>query len=139
MIRRILVAYDGSEQAGKAFRVALEIAEKFGAEVIVLSVATLPEPPEAVETEAVIENAREHYTGAFAALRAGVSSSPSMSIRHEIRIGHAAEQILHMASEENVDMIVMGHTGKSMIRRWLLGSVSKRVISYALCTVSIVR
>jgi len=37
-------------------------------------------------------------------------------------------------------MIVMGHRGKSsFIDRWLLGSISKRVLSYATCTVTIVR
>jgi nucleotide-binding universal stress UspA family protein len=36
-------------------------------------------------------------------------------------------------------LIVMGHRGKSMLQRWLLGSVSKRVLSYAPCSVTIVR
>ena len=36
-------------------------------------------------------------------------------------------------------MIVMGHRGKSMIEKWLLGSVSKRVLSYGPCKVLIVR
>jgi nucleotide-binding universal stress UspA family protein len=36
-------------------------------------------------------------------------------------------------------MIVMGHRGKSRLQRWLLGSVSKRVLSYAPCTVTVVR
>lgn len=38
-----------------------------------------------------------------------------------------------------VDAIVMGHRGESLFRRWLLGSVAKRVLSYAQCTVIIVR
>jgi len=56
-----------------------------------------------------------------------------------VRVGHPAEQIVHMASEEDVDLIAMGHRGKTIVARWLLGSVSKRVLSYAHCTVAIVR
>ncbi|NTW36308.1 MAG: universal stress protein [Syntrophobacteraceae bacterium] len=35
--------------------------------------------------------------------------------------------------------IVMGHRGESFLQRWLLGSVAKRVLSYAHCTVVVVR
>ena len=45
--------------------------------------------------------------------------------------GHVVDQIICAAVEERADMIVMGHRGKSLAARWLLGSVSKRVISYA--------
>lgn len=38
-----------------------------------------------------------------------------------------------------VDAIVMGHRGESFIQRWLLGPVAKRVLSYAHCTVMVVR
>ncbi|RJP19684.1 MAG: universal stress protein [Candidatus Omnitrophota bacterium] len=33
----------------------------------------------------------------------------------------------------------MGHRGKSIVQRWLLGSVSKRVLSYAPCSALIAR
>jgi nucleotide-binding universal stress UspA family protein len=38
-----------------------------------------------------------------------------------------------------VDAIVMGHRGESLLQKWLLGSVAKRVLSYAHCTVIVVR
>jgi nucleotide-binding universal stress UspA family protein len=138
MIKKLLVAYDTSKQAERAFDFALDLAGKYSAEVIVLSVATPPEPPVVVETEAVLENAKEYFEKAFAKLK---EKAAAMEIRprFEVLVGHAAEQIIHMANEEKVDMIVMGHRGKSFMQRWLLGSVSKRVLSYASCTVSVVR
>jgi len=54
-------------------------------------------------------------------------------------VGHPAGPIVHQAAEREADMIVMGHRGKSRFQRWLLGSVSKRVLSYAPCTVTVVR
>jgi nucleotide-binding universal stress UspA family protein len=138
MIERILVAYDGSEQAEKAFHFALEIARRFDAGLFVLSVARPPEPPEAVETEAVIESATEYYRKGFEAL-ADSARQAGIEPHLEVRVGHPADQIVHYANELGADMIVMGHRGKSFMARWLLGSVSKRVLSYAHCTVTIVR
>ena len=138
MIKKLLVAYDGSEQAGKAFDFALDIASKHSADIIVLSVVRPPEPPEAVEMEAVLENATDYYEEQFTALKEKARDQGIVP-RFEVRVGHPADQIVHTANEESVDMIVMGHRGKSLVQRWLLGSVSKRVLSYAHCTVSIVR
>ncbi len=138
MIKKILFAYDGSEQAEKAFDFALDIASKYQTSVEVLSVAIPPEPAAMVETEAVLENATEYYEKHFAVFR-NRAESAGISIKFEVRIGHAAEQIIRKAYEDEIDMIVMGHRGKSFIQRWRLGSVCKRVLSYAHCTVSVVR
>jgi len=138
MIGKLLIAYDGSEQAKKAFDVGIEIAGKFGAEVFVISIARPPEPADDVETEAILENANQYYENHFADLREKAAAA-GITPRFEILVGHPAEQIVHYANVNGVDMIVMGHRGKSFVERWLLGSVSKRVLSYAHCTVTIVR
>jgi nucleotide-binding universal stress UspA family protein len=138
MIKKILVAFDGSESARRAFGMALEIAEPIGAEIIVASVARPPEPATMVETTAMIETATEHFEQQFSELRSQAQAR-GLTARTKVVVGHPAEQIIHAAAEEEADMIVMGHRGKSMIQRWLLGSVSKRVISYAPCSVLIVR
>ena len=138
MINKVLFAYDASEQAEKAFDFALDIVSKYASQLIVLSVATPPEPPVAVEMEAVLENAQEYYEQHFAKLRKKAEQA-GINPLFEVRVGHAAEQIIRKAEEDDIDMIVMGHRGKSFIERWRLGSVCKRVLSYAHCTVSIVR
>jgi nucleotide-binding universal stress UspA family protein len=138
MISKLLVAYDASEQSEKAYDLALDMAAKYSARIIVLSVARPPEPPVAVETEAVLENATEYYEAHFKRLKEKAASC-GLEPRFEVRVGHPAEQIVHLADQEAVDMIVMGHRGGSFLQRWLLGSVAKRVLSYAPCTVVIVR
>ena len=52
---------------------------------------------------------------------------------------HVAAQLFRAATVEQAGMIVMGHRGKSLVERWLLGSVSTRVISYAPCSVLVGR
>jgi nucleotide-binding universal stress UspA family protein len=138
-IERLLVAYDGSAESEKAFDMALDLAGKYGSQVIVLSVARPSEPPVAVEMEAVIEAARQYYEDRFKILRERASSQ-NLQARFEIAVGHPAEQIVLFANEENVQTIVMGHRGGGgFLQRWQLGSVARRVISYARCTVVVVR
>lgn len=139
MIERIVVAWDDSEKARRAFEFALEIAEKFGARLCVLSVAQPPEPAVAVEVGAVLEAAEEYYEQSWKPLRQQAGAL-RVDALFEVRAGHPADQIVRYAAETEADMIVMGHRGKSsFIDRWLLGSISKRVLSYATCTVTIVR
>jgi nucleotide-binding universal stress UspA family protein len=52
--------------------------------------------------------------------------------------GDPAEKIVKIAAEENVDVIIMG-TGKSKIDKYLLGSVSEKVVHSAPCTVLLIR
>jgi nucleotide-binding universal stress UspA family protein len=138
MIQKILCAFDGSDSAEKAFAYAAELAQRFEAELLVLAVARPPEPPELVETAAVLDSAREFFEEHFQRLRAQIESQ-GLTPRWDVAIGHPAEQILHRAEVEGADLIVMGHRGKSFMARWLLGSVSKRVMSYARCAVLVVR
>lgn len=139
MIERLLVAYDGSDESKRAFEMGLEFATKFSAEVVVLSVARPPEPPVAVEMEAVLERASEYFRVHFHTLKESAMKR-GITPQFEIRTGHPAEQIVLLANEQNVQMIVMGHRGGgSFLQRWRLGSVARRVMNYAHCTVVIVR
>jgi nucleotide-binding universal stress UspA family protein len=71
MITKILAAYDGSEPGGHAYRFALDLAKRYGADLLVLAVASPPEPPEDIETAAVLENGRGTLQGAFRCLEGG--------------------------------------------------------------------
>lgn len=139
MMKHILVPYDGSEQAEKAFDTALEFAAKFKSAITVLSVARIPEPPEDEETEAVVEAAEKQYEELFKKLQAKATAALSLELNFEIRGGHPAEQIIYVAEEKEVDHIVMGHRGNTYFKRWLLGSVAKQVMIYAHCAITIVR
>jgi nucleotide-binding universal stress UspA family protein len=136
MIRKLLIAYDGSDSAKAAFDFALDLAGKYGAELHVLAVARPPEFGSEVETEAVIENSRHHYTLLLQPLKARVADS---NAHFEIIVGHPAESIVLYAEDHGIDHIVVGHRGHSLFERWLLGSVARQVIAYAHCAVTIVR
>ncbi|HOV84963.1 MAG TPA: universal stress protein [Syntrophobacteraceae bacterium] len=138
-IQRILIAYDGSPESERAYEMALDLASRYTAELVVVSVARPPEPPIAVEMEAVLEHATEYYRSRFASLK-DQAFVQGVEPRFEVRIGHPAEQIVILANEEEAGMIVMGHRGGgSFLQQWRLGSIARRVMNYAQCTVVVVR
>lgn len=138
MPTKILLAYDGSEPADKAYAFAIDFALHYGASLIVLSVARPPEPPEDVETEAMLESAQEHYEQRFEVMRRQAEAR-GLKPEFKVAIGHPAEQIIYAAEKEGVDHIVTGHRGRTFFGRWRLGSVSTRIIQYAHCAVTVVR
>ncbi|MGA2404647.1 MAG: universal stress protein [Syntrophobacteraceae bacterium] len=138
-IEKILVAYDGSEESEKAFDMALDLAGKYSAQVVVVSVASPSEPPTAVEIDAILEVATEYYYTRFSDLRKKASLC-GVEPQFKISAGHPAEQIVLFANEEKAQMIVMGHRGRGgFLQLWRLGSVARRVMNYAHCTVVVVR
>jgi len=138
MNKKLLIAYDGSEPSEKAFAVALDLAVKYRAELLVLAVARPPEPADDVETEAILESAQEHYEGLFAPLRE-LAAAAGIGAAFKVVVGHPADQIVRHAEEFGADQIIVGHRGKTLFQKWLVGSVAKRVLSYATCTVTVVR
>jgi nucleotide-binding universal stress UspA family protein len=55
------------------------------------------------------------------------------------QLGKPAEEIMKVASKQHADLIVMGAKGMGAIARFLLGSVSTRVVQHANCAVLIIR
>jgi nucleotide-binding universal stress UspA family protein len=134
----ILVGHDGSRDAETAFEDALDLAVVARARLSVVSVATPPEPPTEVETQATIEMATRHYETLFESLRRQAQER-NMTVQTYIRVGHPADQILKTAAQQGADLIVVGHRGRSAIAEWVSGSTSRRVVSHAKCPVLVVR
>ena len=138
MYKIILVGYDGSAPAQKAFDNALELARRDSASLHVLSVARPPEIGDDVESEAVIENSRIYHRGLLEKLQPAANAA-RVNTQFEVAVGHPAEQIMYYADRNNVDLIVVGDRGRSKFARLLLGSVSKQVVQYAGRAVLVVR
>ena len=138
VFRSILVGYDGSAQAEKAAAVALSIAEAMDSHVLLFAVARPPEPATSVELHAVLDDAREHYQQGFNQIVAKAKEK-GIAIETEIAVGHPAEQIIHRAETGRIDLVVLGRRGTSLFEKWILGSVSERVLRYAHCPVMVIR
>jgi nucleotide-binding universal stress UspA family protein len=134
----ILVGHDGSRDADTAFEDALDLAALARARLSVVSVASPPEPPTEVETQAVIESATRHYEDLFENLRRQAQER-HVELETRVLVGHPADQILKAAAAHSADLIVVGHRGRSAIREWVSGSTSRRIVTHANCPVLVVR
>src|SRR5271169_2109697 len=112
MTKHLLVAFDASPSAQKALDFAVELGRLLNADLYVLAVARPPEPADDVETEAIIENAKEYFEAQFAAASEKVKAA-GVKAEFEVAVGHPAEQIVHYAEKRGIDHIVMGHRGNT--------------------------
>lgn len=136
MIRKVLVAFDGSDAARAAFGFGVELATKFNSDLHVLAVARPPEFGTEEETEAVIEQSRLHCERLLEALKPLVNLP---NVTFSVAVGHPAEQIILYADAHDIDHIVVGHRGRALFRRLLVGSVARQVVAHARCGVTVLR
>lgn len=139
MYKRILVPTDGSEFAKKAQKHALFIAKVCDAEIIALSVSEnhfvngISVNEEIEQLNEILNERCEADLKNFEDMNEdGIKISPL------IKEGSPAKSILEVASEEDVDLIVIGSSGKSGFDRFILGSVSDKVVNAAKCPVLVV-
>jgi nucleotide-binding universal stress UspA family protein len=68
-------------------------------------------------------------------LQAVVPTQPNVPYEHRLVTGDPAAEIVRVADDEHVDMIVLGSHGRSGLRRLLMGSVAEVVVRKAPCPV----
>jgi nucleotide-binding universal stress UspA family protein len=123
--KNILVATDGSENAGRAVGEAIEIARQCGSRLIAVSVISSKEGKEKAEMDAggVVS----------AAQKAGVTAE---AMTPE---GKPSELIAETAAGRGVDLIVIGTYGRTGLKKLLMGSTTEKVIGMAGCAVLVVK
>jgi nucleotide-binding universal stress UspA family protein len=130
--KRILVAADFSECSAAALRLAMQIAEKFSATLVVLHAipqsATSPlsrhvRLPAPSEAPSAVENQLVTF------IRGVIGRKPMPDYR--IVEAHAAEAVLFAAGYEKVDLIVLGTRGQGGLSRLTLGSVAEQILRLA--------
>jgi nucleotide-binding universal stress UspA family protein len=133
LINKILVPTDGSEPSNRAAEFAIKLGKKFNAEIITVYVVDRLIMDEVSKVHEKRELEEEIKKKAERCLNYVVKSS---SVLLE---GQPYDQIIQQAEALNVDMIVMGTTGRRGMERILIGSVAERVIEYAPCPVLVMK
>ncbi len=156
----VLVPTDFSEPANHALRYAIEEATLHHAKVTLLHVLS---PHTGTDVYYVTGAPEPPPQGSFDPVAGGRLGAPPLAeptvVRHdpneaaltqlrdlmpdafhgtwevEIAAGHAADTIVRVAQERNVDLIVMGTHGRTGLQHVLLGSVAERVVRLAPCPV----
>jgi nucleotide-binding universal stress UspA family protein len=141
-IKKILCAVDFSQASKEVAEHAATLAKCLNAEILVVYVApSLSQyvgfhvPPSSIESFV-----KEIVTGADKSMEGFLDEQfKGIPCRGEVVTGYAAEEILNIAEEEKVDMVVMGTHGRTGIDRILFGSVAEQVVKSAKCPVLTVR
>ncbi|MGC3998724.1 MAG: universal stress protein [Anaeromyxobacter sp.] len=130
MIKRILVAVDGSEAALKAARMAAELAGKLGAKLTLVHVVPkLLLPPDVYGlTIAAVEKEHRAYAEKVLEKAAATIEAEGLEIGTTVLFGSPAEAIAEEAAAVDVGLLVVGSRGHGAVARVFLGSVSDRLV-----------
>ena len=144
--KRILVPLDGSSLAERAIPLATALSQKFGSEILLLRVLDIPAAAAPTShVEVTIGWVREARAQAHQEARSYLDARQQDIYRQGIAVRamlcdrSAAEDILHVADSEEVDLIVMSAHGQGGQARWTFGSVADKVTRHSPCPVLIVR
>jgi len=141
-IKRIMTAVDFSETGQAAASQAAELAQRLGAELVVLHVVNEPAfavaegngylaPAVVAEYENAMKTKLQGTADALASSGAKVSAKVVRGTPHDA--------IVSAAESEKVDLIVMGTHGRTGIGQLLLGSVAERVVRLSKVPVMTIR
>ncbi|MDX8354943.1 universal stress protein [Cognatiyoonia sp. IB215182] len=167
MIKKILAAYDGSDNAQRALDLAVELCAKCDASLVVVHVLMhgrpaaelvrmahaehmVQEAHKAISPGVTFASGRAYDLFSASADAAGtlrvISSVGDQLVAHAknhaeelgleavqtvVRSGDYADEILAVANDQMVDMIVMGSRGLGLVRGAVVGSVSQKVMHHA--------
>ena len=145
--KKILVAIDGSPLSDKAAEEAVRIAagnpSKFKSKIYAMLV--LPSAPRNTFTD-FIPSPPVTETEKWDEIRQRVfyvieknAAEYDIPLEAKVVYGNPADELIDFATREQVDLIVIGSTGKGFLKSKLLGSVSLKVVKNAACSVYVVR
>ena len=137
LYKKILLPTDGSKYSDISEKHALSIAATNNSEIIALSVIEnsfsigLPDTDTISEVNRLLKEENEKNLKKVERLRdeCGVD----VKIRTLVKEGSPARVILETIDEEDIDLVVMGSSGKSGIDKFLMGSVAEKVVKSAKC------
>lgn len=138
-LQTIVVGVDGSEQSLDAARVAIAIARRWDARLLIVTVVRPPEgwwgiggapPTPDAFAAAVVEGRRRILDRAEASL-------PLEDVDYETveEIGDPAMQLSDVCRREDAQLLVVGRRGAGIVERLIVGSVADRVAHAAPCPV----
>lgn len=141
MFKKILWPTDFSDYSFKALEAAVEVATKFSSELYIMHVVSpatdskTPLFPAQLDAVSYREKMKEIAERSLAEIIA--EHVPKTLVLHQLVVfGNPAHEILRFAEEqEEIDLIVIATHGKSGFKRFILGSVTERVVRHAGCAV----
>lgn len=146
MIKKIMVALDNSKMADKVMAEAVDLARVYQARLLAVSVINysvlsdinnIDDTPTPLMAETIYA-----WTGSFQEILdrcRDLARDKRVEFFSEMLSGNPAEEIIKYAEANDVDLIVMGHIGRTATTGFLMGSVSQRVSAHSKRSVMIIK
>jgi nucleotide-binding universal stress UspA family protein len=135
MFQRLLLAWDGSPPARRALDLAIDLARRYGAEIVAVSVAHSPAHAETEEDRREsVEAARRFLEQSFLAVRDRASRAgvPVEQVILESEAREPADDLIRYAHEHGFDLVVAGHhRGRRRPGRLVLRDLADRLVAHA--------
>lgn len=127
-MKKILVPIDGSKYSFKALEKARVLCEKFGSELIVITVVS---DIVALNVDYKIDIISQNIASAEQMLKQIELDFKDSNIKLTTmyKVGDITREIVEQAEKSDVDLVVMGSRGLGMLSRTFLGSISHKVIN----------
>ncbi len=144
LIKRILVPFDNSSHASRAFGHALDLARKFGASIIVISV--IQEEFKKTYVNDTPSREKNMSKTSLSNLKNGIINLRRDAVKLGVNVEHAiltsfniAEAINTYISAKKIDYVVMGTRGQGKEKEMMMGRISTSVAINANCPVVLIK
>jgi len=141
-VTRILCPTDFSPGAQQAVRMAVRIATRTGAELVIAHVIHVPPIAFAnpqLALSSMVQEATENAQRDLDAAAAEASAQLAKPATATMRQGVPWAELASLLEEQAFDLCVIGTQGRTGLARFLLGSVAEQVVRHAPCSVLVVR
>jgi len=139
MFENILVAVDGSKHSDDAFSIAMDMAQKYGSQLLVLHVFQGGTGSSTMVSSGFEDDMRSIGQQILDSYEAKVNERRLQNVRMLLQEGDAAQRIMETANEEKCGLLLIGSRGRGGFKELLLGSVSHKVTNHADCPVLVVK
>lgn len=139
--KKILVAVDGSREADRAFKKALEIPKRNDSQIVLAHVIDTRNFPAIEAYDLTIRDWTESFAGELMDSYKAIAAAAGIDdMKIEIALGNPKTKIgKDLPTKHETDLIICGATGLNAIERLMLGSVSDYVTRHAPCDVLVIR
>ncbi len=136
--KTILVPIDFSEASTRALEYAADYARLMDAQLLIVHIHAGPraDAGEGMLHSGVVMEDRESITRKLESVK---PKKDDVSVEHRLLSGDAGQEILRVAADDGVDLIVMATHGHTGLLRTLMGSVAEHVLRRSPCPVMTIK
>jgi len=142
VFKNILVSYDGTNFSNRAFRKALDIAEKDESKITIFTVIEGEYSAITGFSKINIQTIRKQQSAAKKYIYKLEKDAKNLNVPISVKIKQGTsiiKEIISMANSDKTDLIVMGSHGRTGLNKLILGSVANGVAQQSKCSVMVIK